>query len=134
MEGRCCFVLNQIEKLNQSDKDNRFTGRMDTSRIGMFGHSYGGATVAQVLVEDSRVKATINMDGTLYGENVPKSRVGKPFLIMNAETSDDSTKDFLEEKFVVTMHLQVVACQWLFPIPIIRVSLIFICSLLCYEA
>ena len=45
MEGRCCFVLNQIEKLNQSDKDNRFTGRMDTSRIGMFGHSYGGATV-----------------------------------------------------------------------------------------
>ena len=49
---------------------------------------------AQVLVEDSRVKATINMDGTLYGENVPKSRVGKPFLIMNAETSDDSTKDF----------------------------------------
>ena len=88
------FVLNQIEKLNQSDKDNRFTGRMDTSRIGMFGHSYGGATAAQVLVEDSRVKATINMDGTLYGENVPKSRVGKPFLIMNAETSDDSTKDF----------------------------------------
>ena len=47
------FVLNQIEKLNQSDKDNRFTGRMDTSRIGMFGHSYGGATAAQVLVEDS---------------------------------------------------------------------------------
>ncbi len=94
MEGRCCFVLNQIEKLNQSDKDNRFTGRMDTSRIGMFGHSYGGATAAQVLVEDSRVKAAINMDGTLYGENVPKSRVGKPFLIMNAETSDDSTEDF----------------------------------------
>ncbi|PEE37906.1 alpha/beta hydrolase family protein [Bacillus cereus] len=92
------FVLNQIEKLNQSDKDNRFTGRMDTSRIGMFGHSYGGATAAQVLVEDSRVKAAINMDGTLYGENVPKSRVGKPFLIMNAETSDDSTKDFLEGK------------------------------------
>ena len=52
---------------------------MDTSRIGMFGHSYGGATAAQVLVEDSRVKAAINMDGTLYGENVPKSRVGKPF-------------------------------------------------------
>ena len=39
-------------------------------------------------------QSTINMDGTLYGENVPKSRVGKPFLIMNAETSDDSTKDF----------------------------------------
>ncbi|MGZ7148831.1 alpha/beta hydrolase family protein [Bacillus sp. BC08] len=92
------FVLNQIEKLNQSDKDGRFTGRIDTSRIGMFGHSYGGATAAQVLVEDSRVKAAINMDGTLYGENVPKSGVGKPFLIMNAEISDDSTEDFLEGK------------------------------------
>ncbi|OJD69802.1 carboxylic ester hydrolase [Bacillus sp. N35-10-4] len=94
------FVLNQIEKLNQSDKDNRFTGRIDTSRIGMFGHSYGGATAVQVLVEDSRVKAAIDMDGTLYGANVPKSGVGKPFLIMNAELSDsdDSAEDFLEGK------------------------------------
>lgn len=92
------FVLNQIEKLNQNDKDNRFTGRIDTSKIGMFGHSYGGATAAQVLMEDSRVKAAIDMDGTLYGEMVSKSGIGKPFLIMNAEISDDSSEDILEEK------------------------------------
>ncbi|HDR4733429.1 TPA: carboxylic ester hydrolase [Bacillus cereus] len=92
------FVINQVEKLNRSDKDKRFTGRIDTSRIGMFGHSYGGATAAQVLVEDSRVKAAIDMDGTLYGGNVPKSGVGKPFMVMNAEISDDSTEDSLEGK------------------------------------
>lgn len=62
------FVLNQIEKLNQNDETGFFTGRLDTSRIGMFGHSYGGATAAQILAKDSRVKAAINMDGALYGK------------------------------------------------------------------
>ena len=33
------FVLNQIEKLNENDETGFFTGRLDTSRIGMFGHS-----------------------------------------------------------------------------------------------
>ncbi|MDR4151459.1 carboxylic ester hydrolase, partial [Bacillus thuringiensis] len=59
------LVLNQKEKLNQNDETGFFTGRMDTARSGMFGHSYGGATAAQILAKDSSVKAAINMDGTL---------------------------------------------------------------------
>ncbi|BFH64426.1 alpha/beta hydrolase family protein [Paenibacillus azoreducens] len=92
------FVLDQIEKLNRGDVDDRFTGRIDTSRIGMFGHSYGGATAAQMLVEDSRIKAAIDMDGTLYGSTIKDSGIGKPFLLMSAEMSDDSDEDSLEEK------------------------------------
>lgn len=38
----------------------------------MFGHSFGGATSAQMLVKDARIKAAIDMDGGLYGDPLPK--------------------------------------------------------------
>ncbi|MDR0266892.1 dienelactone hydrolase family protein [Paenibacillus sp.] len=92
------FVLDQVEKLNRGDVDDRFTGRIDTSRIGMFGHSYGGATAAQMLVEDTRIKAAINMDGLLYGSNMPDTGIGKPFLSMSAEIIDDPLEDSMVVK------------------------------------
>ncbi|MFO1443928.1 alpha/beta fold hydrolase [Bacillus sp. Bva_UNVM-123] len=58
------FVLNQIEKLNQEDEKGLSTRHLNTSRIGMFGHSYGGATATQMLAKDARIKAAINMYGT----------------------------------------------------------------------
>ncbi|MDZ4488040.1 carboxylic ester hydrolase [Bacillus cereus] len=93
------FVLNQIEKLNENDETGFFTGRLDTSRIGMFGHSYGGATAAQILAKDSRVKAAINMDGTFYGEILPGSGIGKPFLLMNAEEPDEADPFEVRERY-----------------------------------
>ncbi|HDX9658318.1 TPA: carboxylic ester hydrolase [Bacillus toyonensis] len=93
------FVLNQIEKLNQNDEAGFFTGRLDTSRIGMFGHSYGGATAAQILAKDSRVKAAINMDGALYGEILPESGIGKPFLLMSAVEPDEADPDKVRERY-----------------------------------
>ncbi|MGE8033999.1 alpha/beta hydrolase family protein [Lysinibacillus sp. NPDC093692] len=92
------FVLDQLEKLNQNDETGFFTGKIDTSRIGMFGHSYGGATAAQILAEDSRVKAAIDMDGTLHGEVLPESGIGKPFLLMSAEINEDSDEDSYKDK------------------------------------
>lgn len=41
--------------------------KCDMSRIGLLGHSFGGATAVQVCRRDSRVKAAINLDGPLYG-------------------------------------------------------------------
>lgn len=86
------FVLDQVEQLNRSDATGRFTGRIDSSRIGMFGHSYGGAAAVQMLMQDSRVKAAINMDGTLYGQPASASGIGKPLLIMNADKSVDKAQ------------------------------------------
>lgn len=93
------FVLNQIEKLNQNDETGFFTGRLGTSRIGMFGHSYGGATAAQILAKDSRVKAAINMDGTFYGEIFPENGIGKPFLLMSAEEPDEADPYEVRERY-----------------------------------
>lgn len=80
------FVLDEVEKLAANDPDQRFTGHMDLDRIGMFGHSFGGATAVQMLLTDSRVKAGMNMDGVLYGEKrIPAEGVGKPFLMISAD-------------------------------------------------
>ncbi len=73
------FVLDQLEKFNQT-KNEELYHSMDMRKIGMFGHSYGGATAMQMLLRDDRVKASINMDGGLFGDDAPKQGVGKPFF------------------------------------------------------
>ncbi|WP_433922574.1 alpha/beta hydrolase family protein [Paenibacillus taichungensis] len=82
------FVLDQVEKLSANDANGRFNGHMDLDNIGMFGHSFGGATTVQMLMDDPRVKAGMNMDGVLFGEKrIPAEGVGKPFLMMSADTT-----------------------------------------------
>ena len=78
----CSFVLNELEKLNKNDRKNLFINRMDLNQIGMFGHSYGGATAVQMLMKDDRIKAAVNMDGTLYGEKIEETGVEKPLMIL----------------------------------------------------
>ncbi|WP_068614041.1 alpha/beta hydrolase family protein [Paenibacillus tuaregi] len=87
--GDVSFVLDQLELLNKKDTSGRFTGRLDLGRIGMFGHSFGGATAAQMLMKDSRIQAALNMDGTLYGEPMPETGLGKPYLQMSGAKSID---------------------------------------------
>ncbi|PKD17686.1 hypothetical protein APR41_05615 [Salegentibacter salinarum] len=54
------------------------------SNIGVFGHSHGGAAAGQVLLEDKRVKAAINMDGTQWGTMV-NSTLNKPFAYISSD-------------------------------------------------
>lgn len=84
------FVLDQLEQLAAADPDGRFTGRMDMKQLGMFGHSFGGATTVQMLLSDPRVRAGINMDGALYGERrIPVAGINKPFLMISADEEDE---------------------------------------------
>ncbi|MCC3372428.1 dienelactone hydrolase family protein [Cohnella sp. REN36] len=76
------FVLDQVEKLNRSDSTGLFTGKIDLERIGMIGHSFGGAVTVQMIKNDPRVKAALSMDGGIYGPPVSEKGLGKPFLMM----------------------------------------------------
>ncbi|AHI00266.1 alpha/beta hydrolase family protein [Kutzneria albida] len=95
------FVLDQLAVLARGDNPDaerrplpRGLGRaLDLSHPAMFGHSLGGATAAQVMTEDRRVAAGVDLDGTLFG-SVADSGLDRPFLLMGAGThgrGDDPT-------------------------------------------
>ena len=46
----------------------------------MFGHSLGGATAAAAMLADPRIRAGVDMDGTILGK-VAKQGVARPFLV-----------------------------------------------------
>lgn len=91
------FVIDQLEGLNRNDSSHRFTNRMDLSRLGMLGHSFGGTVAAQVIHTDDRVKAGINMDGFLYGSKLNEGLSG-PFMYMATGATARFEKMELEQK------------------------------------
>jgi len=84
------FVLDQLERLNASDASGKFTGRLDMTRVGVFGHSFGGATAAQFCSQDSRCKAGIDVDGSLHG-SVVQTGIHKPFMFLLSDHGDFSS-------------------------------------------
>ncbi len=86
------FVVDQLEHLNAADPSGRFTGRLDMQRLGMFGHSFGGATALQFCHDDSRCKAGIDIDGAPQG-SVVKGGVTQPFLFLLSDHGDASADE-----------------------------------------
>jgi len=84
------FVLDQLERLNSSDTSGRFTGRLDMTRVGVFGHSFGGAQAAQFCHEDSRCRAGIDIDGAPFG-SVIQTGLHQPFMFLLSSKGDFST-------------------------------------------
>jgi dienelactone hydrolase len=90
------FVLDRLERLNSSDVSGKFTGRLDMTRVGVFGHSFGGATAAQFCHDDSRCKAGIDVDGQPFGSVVSEG-LSQPFMFLlsgQGHSSDPVTRQF----------------------------------------
>jgi len=83
------FALDQLERLNASDPAGRFRGRLDLQRVGVFGHSLGGAKALQFCHDDSRCKAGIDMDGAPLGGVIVEG-VTQPFLFLMSDHSSES--------------------------------------------
>jgi predicted dienelactone hydrolase len=83
------FVLDRLEWLNAADPSGNFTGRLDMTRVGVFGHSFGGAQAAQFCHEDSRCNAGIDVDGRPLG-SVVQAGLRQPFMFL---VSDQDSSD-----------------------------------------
>lgn len=81
------FIYDQLEKWAVDDP--LLSGKLDLTRIGSFGHSFGGATALEVCRVDTRCRAAVNMDGGLYGDVRDQPAV-RPLLLM---TSADSSRN-----------------------------------------
>jgi predicted dienelactone hydrolase len=91
------FVLDQLERLNASDPSGKFTGKLDMTRVGVFGHSFGGAQAAQFCHEDSRCKAAIDVDGLPLG-SVIQAGIDRPFMFLLSDHSRESGPESREVK------------------------------------
>jgi pimeloyl-ACP methyl ester carboxylesterase len=87
------WVLDQIDRFNRgvsvAGLPTGFRGSVDTTSVGMFGHSFGGATTAAVLREDPRFVAGLNLDGFVIGP-VAQEGLSKPFLVLGSSFHEPS--------------------------------------------
>ena len=83
------FVLDRLERLKASDASGKFAGRLDMTRVGVFGHSFGGATAAQFCHDDSRCKAGIDVDGQPFG-SVVQDGLHQPFMFLLSDHGRES--------------------------------------------
>lgn len=72
------FVLNQLEKLNTDD--DIIKGKLDLQRVGIIGHSLGGAAVFKATECDPRIKTTVLLDASLQFLNLSKKTQEKKTL------------------------------------------------------
>ena len=78
------FILDQLTRLNLASPNTIFTGRLDLRAIGLLGHSFGGATAAEVCHLDARCKAGVDLDGYPYGD-VVQTGLKQPFMFVWSE-------------------------------------------------
>ncbi|RXZ83711.1 lipase [Paenibacillaceae bacterium] len=98
------FVLDTLTAWNAQGTGGLFEGKLDLDRVGIFGHSYGGATTAEALALDHRFKAGVSLEGGFWG-SVAHNGLQQPFMYMmtggtaksldTSETNKD--KVFFEE-------------------------------------
>lgn len=107
------FVLNQMEQRSRSG-ELPFSRIMDLERVGVFGHSFGGATSAATLTADPRFKAGINMDGFYFGEAY-RAGFEQPFLELRADNKSPeemSEKELKEWKFTQEEYKEFLFEEW----------------------
>jgi dienelactone hydrolase len=90
------FVLDRLTTL-----PGALSQVVDPRRVGMFGQSAGGITAAEGMFEDSRIKAGIDLDGTLEFNREPNGTnlmpvavhgLHRPFLLMGRDGSDHTSE------------------------------------------
>jgi hypothetical protein len=79
--GDVKFTLDIIVEMNNSDPN--FKGCFDLSKVGMYGHSFGGAATSICCYEDDRFLCGLTLDGVFYIDQIPDG-LDKPFCLMLA--------------------------------------------------
>jgi dienelactone hydrolase len=84
------FVLTQLQELNSHDPTGRFNGKFGLQKLGIAGHSLGGATAAQFCHDDPQCKAGIDIDGMPFG-SVIQHGLQQPFFFLMSDHSREQS-------------------------------------------
>ncbi|GAA0629790.1 hypothetical protein GCM10010174_57690 [Kutzneria viridogrisea] len=114
------FVLDQLTALNSGHNTDvgrqtpppTLAGAFDLSRVGILGHSLGGATAAAAIRADRRLRAGVNLDGSL----LPPVTAGteRPFLLFGSDpgpgSEDPSWDQFWASQYGWKRELALIGC------------------------
>jgi hypothetical protein len=92
------FVLNEVSRENKDPQSPLFE-RLDMTRVGAFGHSFGGAASAGACYFDSRIGAGLNLDGAPHGKR-STWKFPQPFMLVRSGKRayrDSAAEDFLKD-------------------------------------
>ena len=92
------FVMDQLAIQNTS-ASSPFHNRMDLDRIGLWGHSFGGAAAVAVCQVDPRCKAGVDMDGTPWGRS-EQMALSRPFMFLTEDYSGGCDRNCAEMRQV----------------------------------
>ncbi|WP_199831937.1 alpha/beta hydrolase family protein [Streptomyces acidiscabies] len=84
------FVLTRLDRLDRADP---LTGRLDTGRVAVTGHSMGGAAALQAARRDGRFDAVIDLDGYPHGPVSPPLR--RPTLALTQAITSGTDPQYL---------------------------------------
>ncbi|MFD4656837.1 alpha/beta hydrolase [Kitasatospora sp. NPDC058444] len=87
--GDLRFVIGQLT-------GRRLPFRVDEERIGVLGHSMGGAAAAEALRQDRRLRIGLDLDGGLFGSPVPDLGLDRPFLLLTSIDDHDTWQRWRE--------------------------------------
>lgn len=85
------FVVSQLSnKTLTNTVFANFPGTFNPEKVAVYGHSYGGATAANVAQRDCRVIGGLNFDGTVFGAVDHEGFKGKPFVLVSRDVNSTS--------------------------------------------
>ncbi len=87
------FVLSQLGRLDRGEIPGPPTGRLDTGRVAVTGHSLGGGAALQAARQDPRFDAVINLDG--YPRDPDLRLFRQPALALTQAISPETDARYL---------------------------------------
>lgn len=85
------FVLDNLLKRARA-RTGLLARRIDRDKVGALGHSLGGATASAAMLSDSRIRAGVDLDGSVFGPVVAKG-LGRPFMLLVGDHGGELTAD-----------------------------------------
>ncbi|MCQ4088522.1 lipase [Saccharibacillus sp. JS10] len=94
------FVMDTLQQWNTSESGHLLSGKIDLNKVGIMGHSYGGATAVEATVNDERFSAALSLEGGFWGK-VSHTPLERPFMyLFTGETAKSLNPDHPKKEAV----------------------------------